>query len=98
ENRDVSYGLVFKVDPEIGRARTAVLVVGADQVLPAGNVELLAHGVQSVRIIHAGLREAIAVDGDAIHPRDHAAQVFVVLVQLGGEHQHRVVQGELGSR
>src|ERR1700680_3433899 len=72
--------------------------MGVNHVPPAGCMVLLANRAKNIRIIHPWLRETVAVDGDTIDACDHAAQVFVVLVQLGREYQHGMVQGELGSR
>src|SRR5713226_4750230 len=98
KNGDLADSVILEVYPEIGCAWTAVLVVGADHVLPASRMVLLADGAKKLRIIRPRPRETVAVDGDAVHACDYAAQVFVVLVCLGCQYQHRVVQGELGSR
>jgi hypothetical protein len=90
--------IILEVQPQIGCSRAAILIMSRGDVLPATTPVLLPHGVEDSRVVHPSGLEAKPVDRNAIDSRDYTAQAFVVLIRLRRQHQHRVVQGELGSR
>src|SRR5215470_3657111 len=95
---DVADGAVLETQPYIGRPETSFFVVLVHQQLPSGTVILIAHAIHEVGVVHPALRETELVYRHAADAGDHAAEIFIVLIELGSKNQHGMVEREFGFR
>src|SRR6267154_828351 len=98
KNRDVADRVVLPPDPEIAYTLRFALVLLIHESFPPRRAILLAHRSQSSRVILPRSRKVKPLDRDPAHACNHATKILVVRVQLGREHQHRMVKGELALR